>query len=129
MGRFTKQLSKKYPPGPYNSENYEYYKMMHSRATTNIAVGTVLTLAGARVAAGGFATVNRKMGDYPTTEINGSGFLMVLLGLGSVGVGIPVAIKGSMNKNKYKMYMLEDQRAASLRIQTTQYGVGLVLKF
>lgn len=129
LADLQKQLSKQYPQGAYIDENYEYYKMMHSRATTNIAVGTIMTLVGAGVAAGGFATMTRKLSDYPESEINGAGFLMVLLGLGSVGVGIPVTIKGAMKKHQYKEYMLYGQRTASLRLQTTPGGVGLVLKF
>lgn len=129
LADLQKQLIKQYPQGAYVSENYEYYSMKYSRASTNVVLGSIMTLLGAGVAAGGFATMTKKMEDYPNTEINGAGFFMVLLGLGSVGVGIPVAIKGGINKQKYKELMFLEQRSASLRLQTTPNGVGLVLKF
>jgi len=125
----TSILIKRYPNGVYLNENYEYYKKQHSKATTNIALGTVMALAGAGMAIGGIVIIGNKYRNYSDSNINGQGILLVLLGAGGLGAGIPIAVIGGSKARKYKEAMINPELQAKLTFRATPTGIGIVLNF
>lgn len=124
-----KKLHKRYPNNIYLNESYEYNRMMHSKATTNLAMGTVMATLGAAMLTGGVVIMSNKMQDYPNTTVNGAGFMMMIVGMGGVGAGIPIAIVGGVKMGKYKKAMQKDEKSTKLMLKNTSNGIGLVLNF
>lgn len=129
VSSLEKKLHKRYPDGIYLNKDYEYNRMMHSKATTKLVMGTVMATLGAAMLTGGFVIMNNKMQDYPNTSVNGAGFMMMLVGMGGVGAGIPIAIVGGVKMGKYKNEMHKNEKSAKLMLNTTSNGIGLVLNF
>jgi len=129
LSSLQRQFHKRFPDGIYMNENYEYNRKLYSQATSKMAFGTAIAVLGAGLVTGGIIIMERKIQDYPDTDVNGSGFVTLIAGMGALGNGIPIAIIGGVNRRKYKNTMLKYERTAKLTIGNTSNSIGLVIKF
>ncbi len=117
----------------------EEAKALFKKARTNNTVGSVFGFAGgasmgfgiARLLSGNKATVTTNSGQQNVKTDNSNGWVLVGIGAGIIGVGIPFAL--SANKNAEKAIALENNEAIGFRphfrIQTNGAGFALSYNF
>ena len=124
-----KVLFKRYDGGNYWNESYEYYKYERDKATSNVVLGSCMAVLGTGMVVAGVVNMNRKAQEWPETEVNGQGFLLMLGGAGLIGAGIPIAVKAGNKKRRYQAAMDQVKNKKELTLGPTNHGIGLVLKF
>jgi ABC-type uncharacterized transport system permease subunit len=114
----------------YEGHDYAYYNDLYKKASGQMILGIGLAVLGGGMVAGSFAVMTKNANEYEWDEgINGTGIGLLLLGAAGIGTGIPISVSGAMKKKRYKPPMDEIKRQANLSLNTSSYGLQLVLKF
>ncbi len=110
--------------GIENTEDYQKYEQLYSRAVKKRSSGLMLTFGGAVFSAASYIMINNAQGSYMAG-------ILFITGIVSFNVGVPLMISNTIksNNNLKAMEQLELQTKAKLSFGLTNNGLGLVLQF
>lgn len=131
LTNLTSVILRNKSPYGYLGEEYEYFRNMRSKASMNVTLGSAMIVLGAGMFVAGVITVNNKLENYSSSSnnYNGQGLFLMLIGAGGIGAGIPITAVNAKKASRNKKEMERIEHQAILSLQTTPYGLGLVLNF
>jgi hypothetical protein len=113
-------------------QSYQDYQELFRKAQNKKILGICLSVAGGACLIGGISLIRKHYIEWTedhTKGGNGSGVFLFLTGCAGLGVGIPLTAIGAHRQREYKRILDSYDVQATLFIQGSADGIGIVLKF
>jgi hypothetical protein len=113
-------------------QSYEHYQELFEKAQGKKILGIGLTVVGGACMIVGIRQISKNYNEWENDHTqggDGSGIFLFLTGCAGLGVGIPLTAVGAHRQREYKRILENYEDQATLSIQSSVDGIGIVLKF